>query len=190
MLVRQMRRAGVSVDPAPSDPALLALLDAVSAEYDDADTYVYLTDRAFEISGREMQEAVERLQAGATAAQRGRTRLLAVLDAIPSPLVVLSGEARITECNASARALLAPASDPVGRGLDEVLPAPREDAGAAAALADLRDAVRDARAWAGMLTSRTPARVTRLRASATPLAGDEEGSTLLLVTEVVHDPGA
>lgn len=55
LLLRQLRRLGLSIDEAPQDPqAWKALLERVSAAYEDSDRSRYLLERSLHISSQEM----------------------------------------------------------------------------------------------------------------------------------------
>lgn len=63
LLLRQMRRLGISHVAPPAEPTLwAALLDRISRAYVEADRERYLLDRSQEISSREMRELYRRLE--------------------------------------------------------------------------------------------------------------------------------
>ena len=66
VLIRQLRRLGLTPGAPPPDPAAWeALLTRVSSFYDGADRSRYLLERALDLSSREMQQLNERLEATA-----------------------------------------------------------------------------------------------------------------------------
>jgi diguanylate cyclase (GGDEF)-like protein len=106
-LARQVRRAGVDPRTIGEDGALRSLLKLVSNSYDDADQHRYLSDRAFEISGREMLELNEQLRlAGETELAREHARLHAVFESVAIGLVVVDAAGTIVDLNPTAREML------------------------------------------------------------------------------------
>ncbi len=107
LLQRQTRRVRLPSEVIDNEPALAELLDLVSNSYDDADQHRYLSDRAFEVSGREMLELNEQLRlAGETELAHQHGRLQAVFDSVAIGLVVVDADGTIVDLNSSARAML------------------------------------------------------------------------------------
>lgn len=147
LLRRQVKRSGVVPD---GHPAFLRLLALVSASYDDTDQQRYLTDRAFELSGREMLGLNERLRrASETELALQRDRLQAVFDAVPTGLIVVDARRRIVDLNPAAADLLGVAADTEGVPLDDLLRPDPSDPAADTTLALLDEAMRTGVAWRG-----------------------------------------
>ncbi|MCX6432705.1 MAG: EAL domain-containing protein [Actinobacteria bacterium] len=107
LLQRQARRVGLTSEVIDNEPALTELLDLVSNSYEDADQHRYLSDRAFEVSGREMLDLNEQLRlAGETELAHQHGQLQAVFDSVAIGLVVVDADGIIVELNSSARAML------------------------------------------------------------------------------------
>ena len=85
LLVRQLRRLGISEPGAPPGPeAWQQLLKTVSRTYASAEEDRYLLERSLDLSSNEMQALYENLR------QASETRLAAERDRIASVLAALS----------------------------------------------------------------------------------------------------
>ncbi|GIK18790.1 MAG: response regulator [Leptolyngbya sp. PLA2] len=90
VLVRQLKRLGASADSLPDMATWRALLERVSAAYDQADEDRYTLERALAISSEELREAMQ----GALAASRAKSLFLAnVSHEIRTPMTAIIGYA-------------------------------------------------------------------------------------------------
>ncbi|HRQ71759.1 MAG TPA: ATP-binding protein [Phycisphaerales bacterium] len=88
VLVRQLKRLGASADSLPDATTWRALLDRVSAAYDQADEDRYTLERAMAVSSEELREAMQ----GALAASRAKSLFLAnVSHEIRTPMTAIVG---------------------------------------------------------------------------------------------------
>ena len=108
LLVRQLRRLGISEPGAPPGPeAWQQLLKTVSRTYASAEEDRYLLERSLDLSSNEMQALYENLrQASETRLAAERDRSAAVLAALSDGLCVLDGKGVVLAANAAAQALL------------------------------------------------------------------------------------
>ena len=88
ILVRQLKRFGASADRPPDAATWRALLERVSAAYDQADSDRYTLERALEVSSDELREAMH----AALAASRAKSVFLAnVSHEIRTPMTAIIG---------------------------------------------------------------------------------------------------
>ncbi|MEZ4407558.1 MAG: response regulator [Polyangiales bacterium] len=108
LLLRQLRRAGVSDPASPPDAAGWAeLVRRVSLAYQQADDDRYTLERSIQLSSQELTAANEALRrASAEEVALERDRLRAVIDAVGDGLCVLDAEGRVALVNPAARAAL------------------------------------------------------------------------------------
>ncbi len=108
VLLRQLKRAGLSTHAPPADEeSWRVFLERVSAAYLESDKQQYLHDRAVEVSTREMASLYDELaQASESSLALQRDWLQTVFDAAPSGLVVLDAAATVIDVNPSAERLL------------------------------------------------------------------------------------
>ena len=108
LLLRQLRRLGISTSDGPPSPeAWQQLLATVSRTYASAEEDRYLLERSLDLSSREMQALYENLrQVSETRLAAERDRLESVLAALSDGLCVLDTEGAVQSANAAAQALL------------------------------------------------------------------------------------
>ena len=106
LLRRQLARAGI-VDPAVASPqALAGLLERISRAYEQADQDRYTLERSLEISGREMRQLFDDLQAASESRlAQDASRLRAIVSAVGDGLCVFDARGAATFVNAAAIAL-------------------------------------------------------------------------------------
>ena len=100
LLLRQMRRCGVTGDGVPSPNQLRQLLDRVSTSYRDAEQDRYLLERSLDLSSREMHYSIE-LESN---------RLHAVVNSTEDCICTLDEEGNVTWANPAALKILRMAS--------------------------------------------------------------------------------
>ncbi|MBL8752979.1 MAG: PAS domain-containing protein, partial [Planctomycetes bacterium] len=103
LLRRQLARAGI-VDPATASPqALVALLERISRSYAEADQDRYTLERSLEISGKEMRQLCDDLQAASESRlAQDASRLRAIVNAVGDGLCVFDADGAATFVNATA----------------------------------------------------------------------------------------
>jgi PAS domain S-box-containing protein len=108
LLQRQLRRAGLDPGALPADPERWGdLLGHISRAYADADQERHLSERAAEISSREMQDLYDQLQASSElrmAAERDKLR--GVLSSLGAGLCTFSSEGGLLFINPEGERLL------------------------------------------------------------------------------------
>ena len=117
LLARQLRKLGLDASKAPDDEHWEALLDHVSAAYQQADSDRYTLERSLQISSDEMQEMYQRQKASAEG------RLQALINALPDLVFMFDEDGRYLEVIAGNEGqLFRPVEEIKGRLLSEMLP--------------------------------------------------------------------
>jgi len=97
LLARQIRK---HLDPtAPIPPQWQALLDAVSAAYEQADADRALLERSMEIASQELLERNQRLQSVIEDLSATEQQLRATLESTADGILVVDGQGRVANCN-------------------------------------------------------------------------------------------
>jgi diguanylate cyclase (GGDEF)-like protein/PAS domain S-box-containing protein len=106
VLLRQLRRLGVSPDAPPDLDRWSELLERVSAAYTEFDDDRYLLERSLEISGGEMRDLYEELRRNAASELAAEhARLLMVTEHSPIGIVEIDDKGRVVFENEFAREL-------------------------------------------------------------------------------------
>ncbi len=124
LLLRQLRRAGISADAAPDAAGWQRFLGHVQRSYQEVDDDRYLLERSLELVSAEMQALYEQLrQAGETALALERNRLQAIIAATGDGLATIDAAGRILSINpAGAQLLGCSGAALIGRDFAELLP--------------------------------------------------------------------
>jgi len=90
LLTRQLRRLGLNEGIPPSQEQWLALVQSISATYENADQDRYLLERSMEISSQEMQQLYDRVrQQSENRVAAEHQKLRSVMDSLSDGLCVL-----------------------------------------------------------------------------------------------------
>ena len=120
LLRRQLRKVGSDASAVPDARQWAALLDLVSAAYDQADNDRYTLERSLQISSDEMQEMLQRQKT------TSEGRLHALVNALPDQVFMLDEDGRYVEVIAGgSEGLSPPAGELRGCLMADIMPADR-----------------------------------------------------------------
>lgn len=113
LLLRQLRRLGLTEEELPDDPEAWAeMLRRISNSYDEAESTRYRLERSLQISSDEMAAVYAELQASSEATvTTERDRLRVVLDSLPHGVCVLDADTLVVLANVEAQKMLETAED-------------------------------------------------------------------------------
>ena len=121
VLSRQLRKAGLDAELAPTAEQWARFLTRTSVAYAQSDQDRYTVERSLDISSKEMQELYESLRSSSAALEAESNRLGAVITSLTSGLAVLDADGRVTMVNpAGLRLGKCSAADVLGRPLSDL----------------------------------------------------------------------